>query len=186
MSEEKEIDVNTLYGTLLRESENDSIQEIDPNFYKMFSNFLGKIKKEEYDNIDSKIKTALVNMITELLSLLMKIRLEKAINSKQSLRSSLLDEEKFILDKNVERQENKEMILSAIISGKSKLLESLSKAHKEKDTVVRFLKEMDPIVGVNLEKYGPFKAEDVATIPHENAQALFSKNIAVKVRIEDT
>ena len=186
MSEEKTTDVKSLYATVLRESTNDSIQELDPNFYKTFSDFLGKIKKEEYDNVDSKIKNALVNMTTELLSLLIKIRLEKAINSNSSLRSSLLDEEKFILDKNVERQENKEMILSAIINGKSKLLESLSKAHKEKATVVRFLKEMDQIVGVNLEKYGPFKAEDVATIPHENAQALISKNIAVKVSFEDT
>ena len=44
---------------------------------------------------------------------------------------------------------------------------------------------MDQIVGVDLEKYGPFKAEDIATIPYENAQALMTKKIVTKVRWED-
>ena len=47
------------------------------------------------------------------------------------------------------------------------------------------LLEQYEIIGVDLEKYGPFKTEDIATIPYENAQALISKNIATKVRWED-
>jgi DNA replication factor GINS len=57
--------------------------------------------------------------------------------------------------------------------------------HKTKTTVVRFLKEVDQIVGVDLEKYGPFKSEDIATIPYDNAQALIAKNVVTKVRWED-
>ena len=48
-----------------------------------------------------------------------------------------------------------------------------------------FLHEVDEIVGADLEKYGPFKTEDIATIPYENAQALIAKNIATKVHWED-
>ena len=77
------------------------------------------------------------------------------------------------------------MILAGILNGKSKLLESVTYSHKTKSTVVRFLQEMDQIVGADLEKYGPFKAEDIATIPYENAQALMTKKIATKVRWED-
>jgi len=77
------------------------------------------------------------------------------------------------------------MILSATINGKSKFLESISQNHKTKTVVIRFLKEVDEIIGADLEKYGPFKTEDVATIPYENAQALIAKNIATKVRWED-
>ena len=51
--------------------------------------------------------------------------------------------------------------------------------------MIRFLSEVDEIVGADLEKYGPFKAEDIATIPYENAQALIAKKIATKVRWED-
>ena len=60
-------------------------------------------------------------------------------------------------------------ILSATINGKSKFLESLAENHKIK-IVVRFLEDVDEIVGADLEKYGPFKVEDIATIPYENAQ----------------
>ncbi|MEK6930017.1 MAG: hypothetical protein AABZ42_05050, partial [Thermoproteota archaeon] len=98
---------------------------------------------------------------------------------------NLLDEEKFILDAEEEQRERIEMILSATINGKSKFLESISQNHKTKTVVIRFLQEVDEIIGADLEKYGPFKTEDIATIPYENAQALIAKNIATKVRWED-
>ena len=101
------------------------------------------------------------------------------------LQSPASDEEKFILDANEERHERTEIILSSTLNGKSKLLDSVATKHKTKSTVVRFLKEMDQMIGVDLTKYGPFKAEDVATIPYENAQALISKNIATKIRWDD-
>jgi len=124
-------------------------------------------------------------MITDMTSLLLKFRLTKVIESNRADYTNLLDEEKFILDANVEMDERREMILSSVLNGKSKLLESITKKHKTKSTVVRFLKEMDQMVGADLEKYGPFKAEDVATIPFENAQALIAKKLAAKIRWED-
>ncbi len=185
MSELKVIDINLLHSIVLRESENETIQEIDPNLYTLISNFIGKLKKEEYDNVEAKIKQALVNMTTELTSLLLNIRLQKAINVESLDYTNLLDEEKFILDSEEERRERTDMILAATLNGKSKLLESISQKHKTKSVVVRFLKETDQIIGADLEKYGPFKTEDVATIPYENAQALISKSIASKIRWED-
>jgi DNA replication factor GINS len=127
----------------------------------------------------------MIEMVTELTSLLIHIRLEKISNSDDFDISYLLDEEKFILDSLDEQNERTEMILSATINGKSKFLESLAENHKIKKVVIRFLDNVDEIVGADLEKYGPFKAEDIATIPYENAQALIAKNIATKVRWED-
>ena len=62
-------------------------------------------------------------MITEMTSLFLKIRLEKAVLD-DSNKSSLLAEEKYILDSQKEMEERRETILSKILSGKSKLLES--------------------------------------------------------------
>ena len=118
-------------------------------------------------------------------SILLKFRIAKVIESNNADYTNLLDEEKFILDAHIEMEERREMILSSVLNGKSKLLESIAKNHKTKSTVVRFLKEMDQLVGADLEKYGPFKAEDVATLPYENAQALIAKKLAAKVRWED-
>ncbi len=171
MSELNQIDINSLHHTVLRETENDSILEIDPNFYRNLSDFIGNLRKQEFDGVESKIKDALIEMATELTSLLIHIRLEKISKSEDIQFGNLLDEEKFILDSQEEQRERIEMILSATINGKSKFLESLAQNHKTKRIVIRFLKEVEEIVGADLEKYGPFKTEDIATIPYENAQA---------------
>ena len=185
MSESNQIDMNSLHNTVLRETENDSLLEIKPNFYQNLSDFIGNLRKQEFDDVENKIKDTMIEMVTELTSLLIHIRLEKISNSDDFDISYLLDEEKFILDSQEEQNERTEMILSATINGKSKFLESLAENHKIKKVVIRFLDNVDEIVGADLEKYGPFKAEDIATIPYENAQALIAKNIATKVRWED-
>ena len=182
MSESNQIDMNSLHNTVLRETENDSLLEIKPNFYQNLSDFIGNLRKQEFDDVENKIKDTMIEMVTELTSLLIHIRLEKISNSDDFDISYLLDEEKFILDSLDEQNERTEMILSATINGKSKFLESLAENHKIKKVVIRFLDNVDEIVGADLEKYGPFKAEDIATIPYENAQALIAKNIATKVR----
>ncbi len=185
MSEVNQIDINSLHHTVLRETEDESLLEIDQNYYRNLSDFIGNLKKQEYDGVESKIKETMIEMATELTSLLIHIRLDKISKLHDIETGYLLDEEKFILDSQEERQERKEMILSATINGKSKFLESLAQNHKTKKIVIRFLNEVDEIVGADLEKYGPFKTEDIATIPYENAQALIAKNIATKVRWED-
>ena len=185
MSETNQIDINSLHHTVLRETEDDSLLEIDPNFYRNLSDFIGNLRKQEFDGVESKIKNTLIEMATELTSLLINIRLGKISKSETFEIGHLLDEEKFILDSQEEQRERTEMILSATINGKSKFLESLSQNHKTKRIVIRFLQEVDELVGADLEKYGPFKTEDIATIPYENAQALIAKNVATKVRWED-
>jgi len=185
MSGTAEINITSLYYTVLRETENDSVQELTPNFYRIISNYIGKLKREEYDGLDAKIKDELVRIATELTELLLSFRLDKITKTNLIDYTNLLDEEKFILDSEDELRERREMILSATLNGKSKLLESISQKHKTKSVVVRFHKEMGQIVGADLEKYGPFKTEDIATIPFENAQALIAKNIVMKVRVED-
>jgi DNA replication factor GINS len=185
MSEPNEIDINSLHAIVLRETESDSIQEIDPNFYRNLSDFIGNLKKQEFDGIESKIKQSLIDMSSELTSLLLHNRLEKTIRSDGIDFTNLLDEEKFILDTEEQKRERVEMVLSATVNGKSKFLESLSQNHKTKTVVLRFLKDVDEIVGADLEKYGPFQTEDIATIPYENAQALITKKAATKIHWED-
>ena len=185
MSETNQIDIQSLHSKVLRETENDSIQELEPDFYRNLSDFLGNLKKQEFDGIESKIKQSLIDMASELASLLLNIRIEKTINSNGIDFTNLLDEEKFILDTEEQKRERAEMILSATINGKSKFLESISQNHKTKTVVLRFLQNVDEIVGADLEKYGPFKPEDIATLPYENAQALITKNIATKIHWED-
>ena len=123
MSSLTKIDANLLYTVLKNEFEDNSIQKIDSNFYQKTAEFIGNLKNQEYDGVEAKIKNAMVEMATEMTSLFLKIRLEKAILD-GSNKPHLLAEEKYILDSQKEMEERKETILSRILNGKSKLLES--------------------------------------------------------------
>ena len=183
MSELESLDLKNLHVIVLQEFQTEEIQELNPDFFRNLSNFIGNLKNEEYDGIENKTKSNMIIIATSLTELLINKRLEKM--STESSYSILTDEEKFIFDSNDEMNERKDMIISGIINGKSKFLETTSTKHKTKPVTVRFVKEFDEIVGVDLEKYGPFKPEDIATIPNENAQALISNGVALKVRIEE-
>ncbi len=117
MSEQNKINVNYLHSLVLLESETDTIQEIDSNLYNSISELIKSLKSRGYDGVEAKINQAMVNMITDITSALLKLRLEKAIleNSNQS---GLLDEEKYILDSKKEMSERRQTILSGILNGK--------------------------------------------------------------------
>ena len=184
MSSNEFPDLNLLYTLALAEVQNTEIQQLKPNFYGTLSQFLGKLKIEEYDGIEKKTKNRLVDLFSSLTSLLINSRLEK-ISTGNFNRNNLLDEEKFIIDSNQEMNERKDLIIHSIINGKSKLVESISNDYKTKPTIIRFLKNADEILCVDSEKYGPFKEEDIATLPNENAQELISNKIATKIRLEE-
>ena len=117
MSEQNKININNLQAIVLRESESEAIQEIDSNLYNSISELIKNLKSEEYDGVKAKINQAMISMITDTTSALLKLRLEKAIleNSNQSV---LLNEEKYILDSKKEMLERRETILSGILNGK--------------------------------------------------------------------
>jgi DNA replication factor GINS len=117
MSKQNEININYLHTLALQESETDTIQEIDSNLYNSISDLIKNLKSEEHDGVKEKINQAMIKMITDTTSALLKLRLEKATleNSNQSV---LLDEEKYILDSKKEMLERRETILSGILNGK--------------------------------------------------------------------
>ena len=117
MPEQNEINIKNLHILVLRESETDVIQEIDSNLYNSVSELIKNLKSEEYDGIKAKINQAMINMVTDTTSALLKLRLEKAVLEKPN-QSVLLDEEKYILDSRKEMAERKETILSGILNGK--------------------------------------------------------------------
>jgi DNA replication factor GINS len=60
-----------------------------------------------------------------------------------------------------------------------------SQIRRESDLIVlRFLKPLPAIMGIDLKAYGPFKPEDVASIPRENALNLIRRGLAKEVDIE--
>jgi len=117
MSEQNKININSLNALILQEAETDSIQEIDSDLYNSISELIKNLKSEEYDGIKAKINQAMIKMVTDTTSALLKLRLDKAV-LEESNQSVLLDEEKYILDSRKEMAERKETVLSGILNGK--------------------------------------------------------------------
>jgi DNA replication initiation complex subunit (GINS family) len=123
MSEQNKININSLNALILQEAETDSVQEIDSDLYNSISELIKNLKSEEYDGIKAKINQAMIKMVTDTASALLKLRLEKAVLEKSN-QSVLLDEEKYILDSKKEMAERKETILSGILNGKPHSLDN--------------------------------------------------------------
>jgi len=63
-------------------------------------------------------------------------------------------------------------------------LQQASSTQKPKQRILRFLKETPAVIGADMKTYGPFKPEDVASIPQENARILVKQGIAVEVEVK--
>jgi DNA replication factor GINS len=52
-----------------------------------------------------------------------------------------------------------------------------------KRLALRFSRDIPAIIGADMKTYGPFKAEDVASLPAENANILIKQGLAVLVEV---
>ena len=224
--ETTDVSLGMLYEAALREARDDVIQEMDPDFYRAASEYLGRLKHERYDGAEAAVKRAVTSRATLMLSLLLEMRLEKAAGRRGRPRrgapppageeapapgppadfsppdgaladgrdapppqgpapppgpGNLLDEEKYILYPGTDMDERRSLVLDGIVSGRPRLLESVTAAHRTGLVMVRMLKPVDEMTGADMARYGPYSAEDVATIPLENAAALVSQGAAARV-----
>jgi DNA replication factor GINS len=54
---------------------------------------------------------------------------------------------------------------------------------KRKSAVLRFLKDVPAIIGADMEAYGPFRVEDIASLHVENAKILIKQGLAEKIEV---
>lgn len=62
-------------------------------------------------------------------------------------------------------------------------IEPSNTPEKKKDNLLlRFVNDMPSIIGVDLKTHGPFRKEDIAVLPYENAESLIRQGTAVEIR----
>ena len=96
--------------------------------------------------------------------------------------SKLTEEERYMLDAEKESERRRNDIIAAILRGRPKVLDSISKRVRSKHIIIRFVKPMEKFIGVDLHAYGPFRQEDVAVVPSENARSLIENNHAIEIQ----
>jgi len=215
VDEDKNVNITyeTLFDLLRREKDREELQKLDSAFFQSVVSYLedknrileNREGQSELFHSEEKAKTIKeLNNIKRILKELYERREKKVINmavdkskSKPTIidYSCLLREERAIFDMLVGiLDKGREGILANILNLKMPLLDEAEekkeekpvKAENKKETqLVRFLHAVPKFVGRELEEYGPFEEEDVASLPSDIAQILINKRRAEEIEEEE-
>lgn len=196
---------NELYAAWRREIEERSLGGLPPDFYARIADYLRHIN-EENKLLDKKsIKVNLLDheaqnvkrMLEELLWSRYR-KLVKTITQSKKLPSDLLTVEetkmcesfvafadayqKFAKDL-LQGQTAKEAVVTVGFRTDSRMESKVETLVSHKRVALRFIKNIPTIIGADMKTYGPFVAEDVASVPVENAKMLVKQGLAVAIEV---
>jgi DNA replication factor GINS len=174
-----------VYKMLEKEIETPTLQSLEPDTFQKIAEALGSLKGHAYEGIEAKVRDKMVEMLATSSCLMIETRQSKMSSGDEPLDySKLTDEEKYILDSKRESNKRIDEVIAALVKGRPKVLESISARMRSKQIVVRFLKPIEAFVGIDMNKYGPYEQEDVATLPFENARSIIDGGGAIEACIE--
>ncbi|HKX21084.1 MAG TPA: hypothetical protein VJM74_05390 [Nitrososphaeraceae archaeon] len=188
----KRIDLDNILELLKRERQIPKIQAVSPDIYKQVAQLIKELSIQKYEGLESDIHNELIRMIILSTESLIELRTRKLLEnssgklfSRPSLStddySKLTDEEKYIFGEEQKVSQRKDLILHSLTAGNVNNLDSISNIVRSKMIIIRFLESIDPFMGVDMAKYGPFIKEDVAILPFENARSLIERKVAVEI-----
>ena len=181
-----------LYAAWRFELENTELGGVPSDFYARAADYLRRIK-EENRMLDKKtVKAGLLEhefaRVKSMLKELVWARSNKLvtlITESQKIPSSLLTVEEegmctvFLAFAESYQKFAKKLLLGQVSSQISKV--STKNVHKR--VALRFIKKIPAIIGSDMKTYGPFMAEDVASVPLENAKILVKQGLAVMIEV---
>ena len=174
-----------VYKMLEKEIETPTLQSLEPDTFQKIAEALGGLKGQAYEGIEAKVRDEMVEMLATSSCLMIETRQSKMSSGDEPFDySKLTDEEKYILDSKRESNKRIDEVIAALVKGRPKVLESISARMRSKQIVVRFLKPIEAFVGIDMNKYGPYAQEDVATLPFENARSIIDGGGAIEACIE--
>lgn len=180
---------NELYEVWKQELESPEFVRLPPDFYQRIAEYLRRIR-EESRMLDKKtVKARLLEsemrnvkrMLREVIQVRYNKLIRKAVKCERIPLEILSCEEKKIYTSTLPLAEAYHNFTENLMQGQLLKLD-IEKEHK--NIVLRFLRDVPAIVGVDMKIYGPFKVEDVGSLPAENAKILIKQGLAEKVEAE--
>jgi len=176
---------NELYNIWKQELESLALGRLPPDFYSRIADYLRRIR-EESRMLDKKtVKASLLKSemrnVKRMLRELIRTRYKKLIrkmakSEKVSLDVLTVEEEKIYTGASPFAEAYQSFAENLLRGNVLKM--AVGRGHKR--AVLRFLRDVPAIIGVDMKTYGPFKVEDVASLPVENAKILVKHGLAEK------
>ncbi|MEM3506131.1 MAG: hypothetical protein QW589_02160 [Candidatus Bathyarchaeia archaeon] len=175
-----------LYKVWIGEKNNPKLQAIPKNFYERLHDYFSRLNLELSSKDKNSIqyiflKKELENGKKLVLNLLNKrfIKILTSFIEGEVIDSNLLTNEEKALCKNLSNLKDVYEKIKAYI-----LSENANLSIPKKRMLVRFISDTPAIIGIDLRSYGPFKAEDVANLPIENAKVLIKQGVAIEIKAD--
>ena len=175
-----------LFEVWRKEKENGVIQLLPKGFYARLAEYVMKIREEERMVDEKTVKGRLLRKegenVSNMARELVRIRYEKlmrviAKGDVVPATSLSVEEERFCRDGS-SLADFFQAFLKNLLQGR---ISPQEKKGSKGILIVRILQEIPEIVGADMKRYGPFMAEDVATLPKENARTLIKQKLAVEI-----
>ncbi|MEM1515808.1 MAG: hypothetical protein QXH24_07190 [Candidatus Bathyarchaeia archaeon] len=179
-----------LFDVWKKEMENPELQILQKDFYARLADYMRRIREErrmiDEESLRGKLLQFEEENVKRMISDLIRIRYAKILQlvekDEMIQPGSLTEEEENLYNSLMENKRAINNFLGDILLGRrSKVKQSKSKSF----VVVRILKEIPQIVGVDMKIYGPFKPEDIAVLPEENVRMLVKQGFAVKIDVSE-
>jgi DNA replication factor GINS len=179
---------NELYEVWRQELENVELVKLPDDFYSRVADYLKRIRGESRMLDKRTVKAFLLKkewrnvkrMLRELIQARYKKLVKKVAKGEKVPVDVLTREEKKIFTDVSPFAEAYRSFAKNLIQGQS-LKVDIEREHKV--VVLRFLKDVPAIIGSDMKTYGPFKAEDIASLPVENAKILVKQGLAEKIEV---
>jgi len=175
-----------LYEAWRRERESVEIQALPKNFYTRLADYMRNMREEsrmlDKKTVRARLMEREFKNAKKLVKKLLRLRCEKSLDEAKAGRAvpkdRLTEEEERLYAEVSPFAESYQALFKDVFRGRSPYVKPEKKI---KEMVVRFLQEIPAIVGSDMKTYGPFKPEDIATLPAENAKALIKQGVAEEV-----
>ena len=189
---------NELYAAWRREIEEASLGDLPPDFYNKIADYLRRLNEENKILDKKSVKVNLLEYesqnVNRMLKELLKVRYKKlvrTITQSQKLPFDLLTVEEAEMCKSfVAFSEAYQKFARNLMQGQTFKVASTNLDTKvepqiisRKRVALRFIKNIPTIIGADMKTYGPYVAEDVASLPVENAKMLVKQGLAVSVEV---
>ncbi len=177
-----------LLAAWLNETEDPELGRLPSDFYKRAADYLKRIK-EETRMLDKKtVKAGLLEhelqnakrMLQELTLARYEKLMKLVADGQKAPDDALTAEETQVATGILPFADSYKRFVTTLLQGQ---LSQIDGAKTQKTVPLRFIKEVPAIIGADMKTYGPFIAEDVASVPVENAKILAKQGFAAMIQV---
>jgi len=179
-----------LYEVWKRELQKTELEKLPSDFYSRIADYLKRLKEEGRMLDKRTVKARLLRvevqnakrMLRELIRTRYKKLMRKATEAEKVASEFVTVEEENLLKGVLPLAEAYQTFARNLLQGRLTQMSIIEREHK--NAVLRFIKDVPAIIGADMKAYGPFKTEDVASLPIENAKILTKQDLAEKVEAD--